>query len=789
MDSSGSKSDDFRSVIDDLTVENKKLRQRLRKYEERQCSHLQDDKLFEVRIHGLSAHKRRELEETLRGFASRLEESPVRPDNTSSLAPSTSGPFRQPSQMDSSASTSYSRPADSAYASMIPSGETNVGKLYDEPPRVRYTKASERNIDSSLHTMSQGLPDRGHITRTEKAKKKLVVRKLEELFTGKAPASENCRQRRRHQEVSQLAAEAGGHTNTGSDRRDFVEGVREARILPADSESTADGTSDERVPAQLRSTNNTGCSSYQVKSSGLNGSSNSSPEQRPTRPMDIDPNRVQVPADNVEYIRHLGFSSQMADANASGEGVEGWIYLNLLMSMAQLHTINVTADFVRKAIAEVSDRFELSRDRRRIRWRGGTEGTRISSDGCSSGDQYNEKSPTDKPGPTRKRRRLGNDRSSSGNYGAACERGSSPEKVPQHSEQRPVNLGNTSKRRRVFLGQGHQMNQFDYKPLFLHTTGLKTAGEWCLPICNSMKSLEPAGDGTSIVSASQNSPDVDMVLNPLEPNHNDGPIIFYRGATFCTDFSGDLSHLSDDTVHLGNQAPHPLGSVPVMSNDALVNAKETRQSLGMTGSSFNHVDHENDEDMDARNEDDFRMYSFDLEVMHSVHNDVAGDGGVPLELEASGVGGVQPLDNFAINVHVRYMAPSLGPPDTEGPVDMPQQSISALHRATLTNKSRKATVRNEIISAIKVDLAPSSLPPPSYYLSLSTSETDDDNESQSDLSDSGLDVSHSSPLIVDPSAAKNTIHIYRTIRSQQSLLGPDQGFEDDTNLDADDDAW
>ena len=42
MDISSSNSEDFRSVIDDLTVQNQKLKKKLKKYERIHCSHLQD---------------------------------------------------------------------------------------------------------------------------------------------------------------------------------------------------------------------------------------------------------------------------------------------------------------------------------------------------------------------------------------------------------------------------------------------------------------------------------------------------------------------------------------------------------------------------------------------------------------------------------------------------------------------------------------------------------------------------------------------------------------------------
>src|SRR2546430_14988813 len=119
-------SDDFRSVIDDLTIENRKLKERLRKYEKLHSAHLQREKLFEVRVHGLPPKKKRELEETLRKFASSLDSSAddglQLPINSRQLAL----PRKMHSGQAPSSSTSYSRPYDSAYASMSTSGPTSA---------------------------------------------------------------------------------------------------------------------------------------------------------------------------------------------------------------------------------------------------------------------------------------------------------------------------------------------------------------------------------------------------------------------------------------------------------------------------------------------------------------------------------------------------------------------------------------------------------------------------------------------------------------------------------------
>lgn len=65
---------EFGSIIDDLTVRNKKLRRRLEKYKKQYTSHdsFNDQKLFEVRVHRLGTEEKRELEEMLYIFVSSL---------------------------------------------------------------------------------------------------------------------------------------------------------------------------------------------------------------------------------------------------------------------------------------------------------------------------------------------------------------------------------------------------------------------------------------------------------------------------------------------------------------------------------------------------------------------------------------------------------------------------------------------------------------------------------------------------------------------------------------------
>jgi len=169
---------------------------------------------------------------------------------------------------------------------------------------------------------------------TERQKKKLVVQRLEQLFTGNRGANiGNRSQTLQQQEVSKSAAKA----DQPADHDPMaLEGVREAHIVPY------------KMDANGRPGKMSDGSSYETQVLGSGSSEESSPcrspEQRPTRPLDLDPNRAQNPSENVEYIRHLGLSTPQLALDESADAPDGrrMEYLNLLINMAQLHIMNVT---------------------------------------------------------------------------------------------------------------------------------------------------------------------------------------------------------------------------------------------------------------------------------------------------------------------------------------------------------------------------------------------------------------------------------------------------------------
>ncbi|KAI3334625.1 frequency clock protein [Ustulina deusta] len=524
-----SSADDYRSVIDDLTIENKRLREELRKFKQMGPNSLRNDKLFEVKVHGLPSKKKRELEATLRDFTTKLERSSTEASTSRKKA---SGKSKEgnssASKHASSTSGSNSRPVDSAYASMGtgPSSSSHPPAGQARAARLR----SNQNIQDYLRDIPEGLWPRP-AKMTEHEKKKLVVKRLEHLFTGKMgrpivqPVAEDIEMERTGTKIP-LAKEAAreaiiraGDTSKKTSHSSVAASVSNTRTQ-SQSHSNADQSNSRDNDKDSGSGSGLGSGSGSGRRSAKDGK-NTSPqdilepsEQRPTRPRDLDPDRRQVPADNMEYIRHLGIvgpeSKPYFSARDVSPDAEGWVYLNLLGNLAQLHILNVTPDFIRSAVSEKSTKFQLSLDGRKIRWRGGDEGTRFTSDSGS-------KSQTD---------RSGDDSDGSNEHQRKKKKGSKFNLGAQHS---------------------NSSQDFHYKPLFVHHSTSLLDGQTSI-VEDSSSNGQSVGSNPGLHSKWDQSG-----LSPGQSQRKrrrDGAIIYYSGAPFCTDLSGDYGEVSPDTYDM-----------------------------------------------------------------------------------------------------------------------------------------------------------------------------------------------------------------------------------------------
>jgi hypothetical protein len=760
----GSSADDFRSVIDDLTIENKKLRDRLRRYERLQAPQLEKDKMFELKIYGLPSRKRRELEDVLREFASSIDGSQDEDTKLSlreqRLAYASLNPHRSTSSSNPkhtpSSSTSNSRPVDSAYASMSTSGPTSTSTLNritgpEKVTGVQPRAAKEHKIHSFLHNIPESVLPQHSPVMTERQKKKHVVQRLEQLFTGRRGAMAGANsQPLQQQEVSKSAAKADLAAREGPLEE---EGSREAHILSMDVDV------DNRKPSKLLggASDATSSSRSVSDSSDEQSPERSIPKQRPTRPMDLDPDRAQIPSENVEYIRHLGLSTpQLITENSAdvAADAEGWIYLNLLINMAQLHIINVTPEFVRSALSDVSEKFQISRDGKKVRWRGGSEGTHLSSDSGESSVRNRFLQDSDPEDGSRKRRKV-----AVGRFASA-----------------PVEVDNSPGREE----QSALSNMFHYKPLFHHHNS-SSGG-----MMSTDESDSPSGSGTELDSISRKQSKgayawsgVSQSIGSKRRRRDDGPIVFYNGARFCIDLSGDRGNIITPVHVFGiskdgysNQAEAALGST---NKSAPAFTRTTSGSL-LPYRPFKDYSKGSDpfqtEDNRPKTPELFNDMSEDEQFVYDLPKESAPY--VQLQdFEASGLGGIQPTDHFTVQVQTRRRH-SFGAEGTKlsrfsrfsSPIKSPRKFLHSIPKnsiALFRDKSPDASiadrlaawsgfssppratsvshdklpVKTEILSTKLVPLEPSQLPPPFGWDAAMESS-----DEESDMSSSSAGISH-----------------------------------------------
>lgn len=749
-------------MIDDLTVENKKLRQKLRKYEKLHCSKLESDKLFEVRIHALPAYKKQEFEEKLRDFASSIGNSPGRESGEHA-------DYREPAALGhpllgdkgSSTSPAVSRPADSGYASMSASLKTSTSQLRhsEEPRSLSASQAADQNVRSYLHNLPPGLLPQQPDVLLEKAKTKLVVRRLEQLFTGKVASSAPPFQFLQQQKVSQSAARAERIAKEARGHKATAEGNREARILPTGVHRSSNSEIEVQMPPVLRASDE----SDEFSSHGLYTSSEATPDQRPTRPLDLDPNRAQVPAENLEYIRHLGLASPRISPDSYASHGGGWVYLNLLINMAQLHTINVTPEFVRKAVKDASEKFELSEDGQKIRWTGGHEGTSLSSDsGSSSRLSAEDLSP-------------GADQRITHSSVVDIDRynGSGADLLSEKGKQASLNnnlsadFGVEFDRRPVSWGQFNTENLLDYKPLFFYGTRSEEDDNYYLNDSDSLTSSALAED--VIMSYPMNHAERALGNGTniqLGRKGEGGPIIFYKRAKFCTDLSGDARTSPCHTLEYSRFTDEIVGCKAGLNSEHKLDSTRNRSPPCSESSEYSsRLSHGKQVQNRAP---PLRKRASSNEVFR-----------------ASGIGGVQPRDHFAIEVQTQQCASERKPQSSSCSASALRVRAESLSRRVersinkeVQNKSQAVTflVQNKIVSSKTTILAPSALPPLSYiFLPLSSSSDDDDE--MPDSSDDHVDMFDH--LVEDEAATLPEFsHANSTIASLDSYIVSEEGSED-----------
>ena len=671
-----SSSEDFRSIIDDLTIENRKLKKRLRIYERAPSGDLQSDKLFEIRVHGLPASKKRKLEKALQEFTLGLGDTPDEEPSAFAQNLARVATKKPPLHHNASSSgTSNSRMfVDSAYASMSNSSNACVSRR-DSNQDSMVAQANDQAVRSYLHSLSRGLLPKRLPALTETTKKQVVVRRLEQLFTGSRDRSCKDSQSKQQQEVSQSAATADRKTSEAKGQRVTREGRRESKILTTEEE-VKNGT---KLFAVERD---------DTESSEAATSSDATPDQRPTRPLDLDPSRAQVSEDNIEYMKHLGFGSPLMQANKTLDDDEGWIYLNLLTGMAQLHILNVTPEFVRSAVRDISTQFELSTDGTRIRWKGGNGPTLISSDSGelsahSSSDSSNVAiAPTDnsKSG-----------RSAENQSGFGC--GNNHLSNNHSSNDRPSSYGGLYKRRPMLLSQTNPMESHQYRPLFHHDNHSDDSSGHSCDEKDSTSSSRPINSVTINQSGDPGNANNSKKTSYARAGKRIDPIIFYNKAKFYTDLSKDDESMPYNCP-LYTKISKSVVGIREVSDDFSYEEKGpiSKPQAGLAALSLEFSDSP-------------LILGGLMDSTQTWSTDKAAKS--PTRFEASGIGGVVPGDHFTIDVEM------------------------CVEQSTASKK-----ISSKIVSSMTTEMLPSKLPPPSYaFLPFSNSSNDgmDDSDGDEDI--------------------------------------------------------
>lgn len=690
-------------MIDDLTTQNKRLKRKLQEHDAR----YEKDSLFEVRFHGLSSRKRKEFEELLRNFVSNAHDNSSSDDlsqNTTSRTSNTSS-FRDYSELPSSgsASTPDARLHDSGYYSFTKSGQLSESSKRPRTDLGQGQISEGQNVEKFIQDIPGPPIQHQPAAFSDRQKKKLVVKRLEDLFTGKSAVNHlrGLSQSMQQQEVSKSAAQYD-QTEEGQ-ATSHIEGVREAHILPHDMK--ADAT--RRLP---------GSNSNRTSDDSLpcTDDEDSSLEQRPTRPLDLDPDRAQIPSDNVEYIRHLGLSTpQLAGANMADEQPDaaGWIYLNLLVNMAQLHTINVTPDFVKSAVAEVSDKFQISRDGQKLRWKGGDEGTRLSTESGESSARNQSSLDSD---------------------GVGSSSGDRPGKA------RVERFANIPIKRSTTGGSatGSSKGQFHYTPVFNHHSAWSSSSDIASSIAGSHTSSTASSRGHMLGLRRSSRPHLQSRKSGrdgrVRKRRHTGAVVFYNGAQFFTDYCGDKplrnrtsaeQTVTKSTYILGCQSRVRPPSSRV-SSDSSVPQRPFRDyskipPFSQTSPQSPQVTH-NDE--------------MDFEFSPKWSNSVSTPKVESLPFNASGLNNVQPADHFVLKVETRRTifqddytnVPAFSKPNS---AFIQSSSIQEYRRFSRLYHRRKnpaaLPVKTSYTAYTYTPLEPSPLPLPSNAFSSSDSSSAD----------------------------------------------------------------
>ncbi|KAL8864916.1 MAG: hypothetical protein Q9174_007165 [Haloplaca sp. 1 TL-2023] len=260
-------------------------------------------------------------------------------------------------------------------------------------------------------------------------------------------------------------------------------------------------------------------------------------------------------------------------------------------------------------------------------------------------------------------------------------------------------------------------------------------------------------DSSSSFSSAEETLEIANVCSNALENPQNGRMIFFNRDPFFLDLSADAPKMDRNNYPLyESSTAKPLGERR-QSNDLPPNT-ETRMVWSFP---------ENDPPELVRRGGTHRstppltVYEH-IAAFQKEENDRSH---AQIDFEASGIGGVQPDDNFAIDVH-NQLSPA-------SPSQMPLMNRPPPSRILHPpSKFQRQHYHTQILSTQTTHLPPSPLPPPSYVYHTAPTESDSEDDDDSDcISSSSLEgsedlqfcavsISHQSLHSEDPASLSQT---------------------------------
>lgn len=513
---------DYISVIDDLTDEVQKLKDKLRRHKQHRLDVLNKDKLFEIHVHALSNRKKRELEAILRDFAT---ESPskVTPKCNEVLS---GYPY-----------FSYltTRPMGSARASLSTtahSPRTSMG----QPVMSSRIKSSEQKVESYSHDVTEDVPTL-YAPTTDKGGRTLAIAHFPRSLSGKIDSY--VRQSRFDTTIDSDSA-PGSYLDTATNRLATcllagqpVTSAAEAHIIPRiPPEPPPPSLASPRESCILprkrpyssskrsRSQRLTAHPGGDRAESGSYISSASRPNPLPAMPLSPERRAILVASANMERIGHLGpvplqvLQEETADSHPD---VDRWACLNLPCIEDPLHMADNTSGLFRTAMPDNAE-FQLASNGGGIRLRGGTSGINLRSGG--SNDYAGERMMVDIDNSDEERR---------------------PQHKVGHALRDEAQSRDPSENQLALQSRTVSLpEEFHYKPLFTYR-GLSyrpTSADEMLSPFRHIRDHD-LDDPRWVCSGFE-------IYNERE-HHADGSTVYYSDVPFYADLSSDPGNISPTT--------------------------------------------------------------------------------------------------------------------------------------------------------------------------------------------------------------------------------------------------